>query len=302
MSTVGRPFRVSPLRQRRGAWRGLFAGLVALVALVGLLLGLTGGVAAAAPPARIVSLAPHITELLFEAGVGDRLVGVTEACDTPPAARRLPRVANHHGASIEAIVALSPDLVLAWPSGNRAADLDALRRLGLAVETSEPTDFRQILSDVRRFAAWAEPEHRARVARRVAALDARLARLERAQTRSERLRVFYQLGSERLYTLSDRHLVGQALALCGAENLYGRASQPAPEASREAVLAARPQAILVADASALATVTRSWRAAGLPAATHIVAVDGARLHRPTLASFAALEGLCATLDRLRGAP
>lgn len=273
-----------------------------------LLAGLLALAAAAAPavPTRIVSLAPHITELLFEAGVGDRLVGVTEACDTPPAARRLPRVANHQGASIEAIVALSPDLVLAWPGGNREADLRALRQLGLRVEASEPTDFRQILSDVRRFAGWAAPEHRARLTRRVATLETRLARLERAHRRgqgsSDRLRVFYQLGGERLYTLSDRHLVGQALALCGAKNLYGRAPQPAPEASREAVLAARPQAILVADASALEAATRGWRAAGLPASTPIVAVDGARLHRPTLASFDALEGLCATLDRLRGAP
>lgn len=290
---------VPPVRRlglRRLAWLAVTLAAMLPVAAV----------AGAATPARIVSLAPHITELLFEAGVGDRIVGVTEACDTPPAARRLPRVANHQGASIEAIVALSPDLVLAWPGGNRAADLERLQRLGLRVETSEPTDFRQILSDVRRFAAWAEPEHRARLARRVAALQTRLARLERAHLRgqggSERLRVFYQLGSERLYTLSDRHLVGQALALCGAENLYGRAPQPAPEASREAVLAARPQAILVADASALEAATRSWRVAGLPAATPIVAVDGARLHRPTLASFEALEGLCATLDRLRGTP
>ncbi len=251
---------------------------------------------------RIVSLAPHITELLFEAGLGDRLVGVTEACDTPLAARRLPRVANHLGASVEAIVALQPDLVLAWPAGNRAADLEQLRRLGLRVETSDPANLQQIFAEVRRFAAWASPDARARVMRRLSALELRLARLERAHTRASRLRVFYQLGADRLFTLSNRHFVGHALSLCGAENLYGEAALPAPEASREAVLAARPQAILVADASGLEAATRGWRAAGLPGATPIVAVDGARLHRPTLASFEAVEGLCATLDRLRGAP
>ncbi|MFN3630584.1 MAG: helical backbone metal receptor [Casimicrobiaceae bacterium] len=285
-----------PPFRRVGLWR--LAWLAVALATV-LFVSTAAG---AASPQRIVSLAPHITELLFEAGVGERIVGVTEACDTPPAARRLPRVANHHGANIEAIVALGPDLVLAWPAGNRAADLEQLRRLGLRVETSNPRDLRQILAEVRRFAAWAAPDAQARVVQRLTALEQRLARLERAHPQSPRLRVFYQLGSERLFTLSDHHFVGQALRLCGAENLYAEAKLPAPEASREAVLAARPQAILVADPASHEVAARGWRTAGLPAATPIVAVDGARLHRPTLASFDAVEALCATLERLRSAP
>lgn len=265
------------------------------LALLAALAWATAAVARA--PERIVSLAPHITALLFEAGLGPRVVGVTESCPSVvEETRQRAKVASHLGANIEAILALEPDVVVAWPSGNRAADLETLRRQGIRIETSEPRTFEQILADFERFAAWAGPEPLERARRRSAELRRLLIRLKARSAEQPRLRVFYHLGGERLWTLSNVHLVGEALALCGADNLFGHLRQPAAEVSREAIVAARPQLILVAEPDA-AAVKRFWQR--LAPSVPVLAFDGSALHRPSLASFSTLEALCEALAHVR---
>ena len=261
-------------------------------------------VAHAGTPQRIVSLSPHATELLFSVGAGDRVVAVSESCDFPEAARRLPKVSGYRGTNIEAVIALKPDLVVAWPGGNRAADLDALRRLGIRVHDSEIDTLSGILAEVRRFSEWASDDDRRRNAMRQAnEATAQILALQRRYGDSKRVRVFYQLGAGRLFTLSDRHVVGEALSVCGAENVFGRLPLPAPEVSSEAVLAAKPDAVLVADSGSLAAVREQWRSARLfdarAADARVFGVDGARLHRPTLRTFAAVQTLCESIDRVR---
>ena len=90
------------------------------------------------PARRIVSLAPNITELLFAAGAGNTVVGVTEFSDYPEAARSIPRIGGGAGLDLEAILALQPDLVVAWQSGNPAAQVERLRSLGITLFLSEP--------------------------------------------------------------------------------------------------------------------------------------------------------------------
>lgn len=261
-------------------------------------------VAHAGTPQRIVSLSPHATELLFSVGAGDRVVAVSESCDFPEAARRLPKVSGYRGTNVEAVIALKPDLVVAWPGGNRAADLDALRRLGIRVHDSEIDTLSGILAEVRRFSEWASDDDRRRNAMRQAnEATAQILALQLRYGDSKRIRVFYQLGAGRLFTLSDRHVVGEALSVCGAENVFGRLPLPAPEVSSEAVLAAKPDAVLVADPGSLAAVREQWKSARLfdarAAATRVLAADGARLHRPTLRTFAAVQTLCESIDRVR---
>lgn len=255
-------------------------------------------------PQRIVSLSPHATELLFSVGAGNRVVAVSESCDFPEAARRLPKVSGYRGTNVEAVIALRPDLVVAWPGGNRAADLDALRRLGVRVYDSEIDTLTGILAEVRRFSEWATDDDGRRNAMRQAnEATAQVLALQRRYGSARRVRVFYQLGAGRLFTLSDRHLVGEALAVCGAENVFGRLQLPAPEVSPEAVLAAKPDAVLVAAPGSLIAVRQQWQSARLFDAgrtrARVVEVDGARLHRPTLRTFAAVQALCESIDRVR---
>ena len=92
----------------------------------------------AQPAARIVSLAPHLTEQLFAIGAGDRIVGTTEFADYPVAAQRIPRVGRAHSVDLERIARLKPDLIVIWGSGFPPGTVDAVRRLGTPVFVSEP--------------------------------------------------------------------------------------------------------------------------------------------------------------------
>ena len=92
----------------------------------------------AQPAKRIVSLAPHITEMLFAAGAGDRVVGAVQYSDYPEAAKKIARVGGYTSVDMEKVAALKPDLVVAWKSGNRGAHLDKLRALGIPVFINEP--------------------------------------------------------------------------------------------------------------------------------------------------------------------
>jgi len=255
-------------------------------------------------PQRIVSLAPHATELLYAAGLGDLVVGVSESCDYPDAAKLKPKVSGYRGTNVEAVLALRPDLVVAWPGGNRAADGEAIARLGIAVYSSELSTLASITDELRRFSGWS-PDGNARASARqqANAADALAETLRRRYAGARRVRVFYQLGQGRLFTLTDRHVVGEALAVCGAENVFGKLGLPAPEVSQEAVLAAKPDAILIADPQSLPAVRASWQASSLfpPGQTRlrVASVDGSRLHRPTLRTFAALQSMCETIDGIR---
>ena len=257
-------------------------------------------------PQRIISLSPHATELLFSAGAGDKVVAVSESCDYPGAVKQLPKVSGYRGTNVEAVVALKPDVVVAWPSGNRMADIDAIKRLNIPVHASELSTLVSITAEVRRFSVWATSNDAKRAALQAADdADKLVDTLRRRYGSARKVRVFYQLGAGRLFTLTDKHVIGEALAVCGAENVFGALVLPAPEVSQEAVLAARPDAVVLADAKSVDTVASDWQARKLfPAASErlrIVTVNGALLHRPTLRMFSAVRAMCESIDKVRQA-
>ena len=255
-------------------------------------------------PQRIVSLSPHATELLFSAGAGDKLVAVSESCDYPDAVKRLPKVSGYRGTNVEAVVALKPDVVVAWPSGNRAADIDAIKRFNIPVHASELSTLASITAEVRRFSEWASSDDAKKVTmQRADEADKLVEALRKRYAPARKIRVFYQLGPGRLFTLTDKHVIGEALAVCGAENVFGALALPAPEVSHEAVLAARPDAVVLSDAKSLDTVAADWQAQRLfpasPARQRIIVVNGALLHRPTLRTFGAVQAMCDSIDQVR---
>lgn len=255
-------------------------------------------------PQRIISLSPHATELLFSAGVGDKVVAVSESCDYPDAVRSLPKVSGYRGTNVEAVLAAKPDLVVSWPSGNRTADIDAIRRFNIPVHASELSTLASITSEIRRFSEWAASKEAKKAAlRRTDEADKFVDTLRKRYASARKLRVFYQLGPGRLFTLTDKHVIGEELAVCAAENVFGTLLLPAPEVSHEAVLAARPDAVVLADADSISTVAADWQAHKLfpPSSERqrIVTVNGALLHRPTLRSFSALQAMCESIDQVR---
>ena len=197
------------------------------------------------PAARIISIAPHTTELLFAAGAGKAVVGVSAFSDFPAEAKRIDSVGSSAQLDLERIISLRPDLIVAWKSGNPARQIARLRQLGIPVFESEPRDFETIATGIERLAALAGTSDKGK--RSAAAFRQQLAALQQRYAARPPVRVFYQIWPAPLMTLNHTHLVSQALTLCGAENIFGALPQLAPTVSMEAVIAANPEAIFISD-------------------------------------------------------
>ena len=196
----------------------------------------------AAPAQRIVSLAPHITENLYAAGAGDRIVGVSDFSDYPQAAKQLPRVGSATSLDLEAVAALRPDLVIAWESGNSAMQLAKLRALGLPLFVSQPRRIEDIAASIARFGELAGTEPVAAAAART--VSARHVAIARRYAARPTVRVFYQIWNQPLLTVNGQQLISDVMRLCGAANVFAALPQLAPTVSLEAVLAANPEAIV----------------------------------------------------------
>ena len=194
------------------------------------------------PAQRIVALAPHITEVLYTAGAGDKIVGTVDYSDYPPAARRIPRVGGYSRIDLEAVLALRPDLVIVWESGNNMAQADKLRALGLPVYVSQPNRLADIARQIERYGELAGTEVTARPAAQ--AFRQRLNALQAAHQGKPKVRVFYQVWKAPLITVGKAQIISDAMHVCGGSNIFDALTSMAPRVSLEAVIAADPEVII----------------------------------------------------------
>lgn len=195
-----------------------------------------------APAKRIVSLAPHAAESLYAAGGGDKLVGTVDYSDYPPAAKKVPRVGGYSRVDLEAVVALKPDLVIAWESGNNMTQVEKLKALGLAVYVFQPNQMEEVAGQLERLGQLAGSEAIAKPA--AERFRQRLNSLRQANAGKPKVRVFYQIWKAPLMTVGGPQIISDAIRLCGGENVFGQLGQMAPTVSVEAVLETNPEAIV----------------------------------------------------------
>jgi iron complex transport system substrate-binding protein len=195
-----------------------------------------------APAQRIVSLAPHVTETLFAAGAGARLVGAVEYSDYPEAAQKLPRVGGYSKLDLEAVAALKPDLAIGWASGNAPAHIEKLRALGIPVYLSQPERIGDVARSLERFGELAGTQAVAREA--ATAFRARLQALREKYGGRPKVRTFYQIWRQPLMTVGGAQVISDAIRLCGGENVFADLKPLAPKVTVEAVLAADPDVIV----------------------------------------------------------
>ena len=205
------------------------------------------------PAARIVSLSPHLTELLYAAGAGSRIVGVVEFSDYPPEARALPRVGNFSNVDLEAVAALKPDLVFVWGGGSRPEHIERLAALGVPIYIDEPRSLEDIALSLEKLGALAGRSDAGREAARN--FRTRLADLRQQYSSQARVRMFYQVWNQPLLTVNGQHLISAVMDLCGGENIFGALGALTPTLSTEAVLAANPEAIV---ASGMDEASPEW--------------------------------------------
>ena len=255
----------------------------------------------AQPARRIVSLAPHITELLYAAGAGERVVGAVQYSDHPEAAKKLPRVGGYSAVDMEQVIALKPDLVVAWKSGNRNAHLDKLRALGIPVFINEPRRIDDVAKSLAQFGRLAGTDAAGDAAAK--AFRARHAALVAKYSARPRLRLFYEAWNRPLMTINGEHLISDVIRLCGGDNVFARLPVLAPTVDVESVLATQPEVIV---ASGMGEGRPEWlddwrQWARLPAVARgnlfFIPPDLIQRHTPRILDGA--EKLCAHLDVAR---
>lgn len=193
------------------------------------------------PARRIVSLAPHVTELLFAAGAGGRIVGAVDYSNYPEAAKDIPRVGSNRQLDLERIVSLKPDLIVVWLHGAAQRQLDKLLKLGIPVFYNEPrrlTDIARAIEQMGELAGTRAMAHEA-----VRAFAARETALRARYAGRAPVSVFYQIWQRPLMTVNGEHLISDVLRLCGGRNIFSDLAPMVPVISTEAVLGADPEAI-----------------------------------------------------------
>lgn len=253
------------------------------------------------PAQRIVTLTPHLTEIVFAAGAGDRLAGVARFSNYPPEAKALPVVGDALHVDVERLLSLKTDLVLAWRSGTPPETVARIERAGLAVFVSDARRLQDIGGVILAVAALAGTP--AAGAQAAAAFERGLGELRAAKRQGRPLRVFYEIWPSPLMTVSDGHVISEIIALCGGINVFGGLQPLTPEVSIEALLAARPHVVLGGSSAEtpLAQAAR-WAARPPPLSSLPVRyIEPDLIQRPAPRLLDGARQVCAHLDSVRAA-
>jgi iron complex transport system substrate-binding protein len=252
------------------------------------------------PVRRVVAFAPHLAELVFAAGAGDRLVGVMRYTDFPPEAERLPVVGDAFAVNLEAVAMLKPELLLVWSSGLNPRQQQAVRGLGIPVYDSDSATVEGIAQTLQRLGRLLGSA----VAADAAARDtrARWAALQVRYASRRPVRVFYQLWDEPLMTVNRKHLIAQAITACGGVNVFAAEAALTPTVGWEAAVAANPEVVVSGASRDEPARLAAWQRFPRVAAVrqgHFEVLDSAAIARMSPRFVDAAMRLCELIDRAR---
>ena len=248
---------------------------------------------------RIVTLSPHLAELVYTVGAGDLLVGVSAYTDYPQAATRLPVVGDAFNLDLEQLALLEPDILLAWETGTPAHVLDVLRNRGYRVETVKTTSLDDVADALLRIGSLTG--HSSAAAAAAADFREGLAQIAKAHADAEPITVFYQVSARPLYTVNGKHFVSELVNLCGGVNIFADLGGLAPAISVEAVLDRDPEVVL-ASTDAGESVFDEWDRWTDMAANRYgnrFMMPANDIARPTPRLLIAAKALCDALDEGR---
>lgn len=258
-----------------------------------------------APAQRVISLAPHVTELLYAAGGGAKMVGAVTYSDYPPEAKQLPRVGDNKSLDLERILALKPDLIVVWRHGNAQRQLDRLREMHIPLYFSEPHHLDDIAVSLTKLGQLLGTSATADAA--AAAYRRDIATLRSQYASRPPVNVFYQVWDQPLMTLNGEHMVSDVITLCGGRNVFAGLEPLVPTVSTEAVLAANPEAIVTAAPGATKPDTtlpqlgtwRAWPSLLAVANNNLFAIDGDLINRSAPRIAQGAKQMCEDLETAR---
>ena len=256
-------------------------------------------VTVAKPALRVVSMAPSVTELLFAAGGGSQIVGAVNYSDYPEAAKRIPRIGSNREIDMELLISLKPDLIVAWRHNSSERQIEMVRRLGVPVFQSDPQTLDGIPDAVLRLGQLLGTDAAARTT--ATQLREQLAGLRAKYANRSTVRTFYQVWDKPLYTLSGKHILTDAMKLCGGENIFDKLTVTAPIVSIESVLQANPEAIIATAEKNYGGVDL-WKPYGTLAAVrsnNLFTLDGHLLNRAGPRMVQGTAAMCEVLEQAR---
>ncbi len=249
----------------------------------------------AASASRIVTLAPNLAELVFAAGAGDALVGVSAYSDYPPGVESLPAVGDAFTIDQERLALLRPDLLLAWESGTPGHIVDELRQAGYEVEIIRTRSLDDIASALIRIGTLAGTQRKAGEV--AAEFAAALRKIGAANAGAEPIRVFYQVSSRPLYTVGREHYASELVSLCGGQNVFSDLVELAPAIDVEAVIDRNPEIMLAGDDAGDDAFTewQRWPAIAANQYGNRFLLPADELSRPTTRVLVAATAICEAL-------
>ncbi len=250
---------------------------------------------------RIVTLAPHLAELVIAVGAGDRIVGVSAYTDYPEAARLLPVISDAFTVDQEQLALLKPDLVLAWESGTPRQVVDELQVAGYRVEVIRSRRLDDIPAALVELGMLTGRQTEA--GRAAARFEEGLNELRDDFEALPAVRVFYQVSARPLYTIGGDHYISDIIALCGGHNIFADVDEPAPAVTVESVVDRDPETILGGSADGMAALDewRRWPHLAVNRLNAYFLVDSDQIGRPSLRITAAAAAVCESLDTARRA-
>lgn len=250
---------------------------------------------------RIVALAPHIVEMLFDIGAGNKIVGAVAYSDYPKAALDIPRVGSYHGMQIEKLLALNPDLVIVWKSGNSQSDIDKIKRLGINVVLSNPVNIDDVATELRYFGGLTGHEKQAEIA--ALAYEKHLKTLRIENQNKQPIPVFYQLWSEPMMTINGSTWINQLIEVCQGVNVFKSNPTPYPKISTENVIVAQPHLMILPDENSDKPQPiidwQKWPEIPAVKNNKFIHVDADLLHRFSTRMLNGIEDMCEKIDQHR---
>ena len=253
------------------------------------------------PAQRILAMAPHVTELLFAAGGGAKIVGAVSYSDYPEAAKRIPQIGSNRQIDMERVIAMKPDLIVVWMHGSSERQVEELRALGIPMFHSEPRKLDDIAASVQKMGKLMGTEAVAEPA--AAALRRELASLTARYANRPPVRMFYQVWDKPLYTLNGSHIVSDAVRVCGGVNIFASLKVTAPVVDVEAVLQEDPEAIFSTGERSVddggVNLWKPYTSMTAVKRANLFRLDGNLLNRAGPRMVAGTTALCEKLDLAR---
>lgn len=251
---------------------------------------------------RVVTLAPHLAELVCAAGGCPRLVAVSAYSDFPAELKRLPQVGDGWQVNLEAVLAQRPDLILAWDGGTPAATIERLRGLGQRVEALPIATLDGVADALLAVGGWLGTDDAAQQA--ATSYRRRLAALRAAQRGAAPLRAVYQIETAPAYTVNGRSPISEAMAVCGGVNVFAALPTLAAPVGAEAMLVAAPDVVLYGGEENAAAMRGYWaRLKSVPAVRRgaLYPIDADRLARAGPRLLDGVDEVCARFAEARRA-